>query len=673
MNYTRLFASTALVATLSLLAQQGQAQDATATPLGRIILGWGTDQVAIGTPQAVTVLNEDDIDQQQATTLGELFDQVPGVQSIGSDRVGGLSFNIRGIGELGSADESRIIVQVDGATKFYEQYRMGSFFSDPELYRRVEILRGPASSTLYGAGALGGVVTFETRNPSDFLDGDETQTLRFRTSYDSNGDGFMGSVIYATQPREDLEFLAALNYRQAGNYEDGDGTEISGSEFNSISGLLKATYHFGDDMSQVLTASYQIWDSDLDDTAYSQTGTLPFGTVDRHIRDQTLSLRWQNPAPANPWLDLDVVLSYSDTAVEQGDSSVPSPSPLFADSDYSYETLSLKVQNTMTMAGAGWENFLTYGIQLSRQDRVAGTTAGPLGFHPEGVDSRVGLFAQSELVFDNGLTLVPGIRLDFVNLEPAAGIAGTTTTTETAFSPKLAVYYEINDNWSVFGSIAQTQRVPTLDELFSLDSNEPSSPDLGMETSRSAELGFSFSNAGVFNTNDAFDLKVTAFYSELEDLIERDSTAGTPYYRNIASAEIYGIEIEAAYEAERLFGRLAYSDVRGEDTATGLTLTSIPARSLGLTLGGRAPDLGIEYGWRGYFVDDISYSAGNSFDSYAVHDLFMSWTPRRGAFEGFEIRASVENVLDETYQNSLAGDNGRGRTYRLTLSRPIQW
>ena len=128
---------------------------ARSTALQRIVVGAGVEKVAIDTPQAVTVLDQEDIDAEQPMTIGDIFRQVPGITVVGSDRVGGQSFNIRGIGDLGSSDESKIIVSVDGAVKFYEQYRMGSFFSDPELYKRVEVLRGPASSTLYGSGAIG--------------------------------------------------------------------------------------------------------------------------------------------------------------------------------------------------------------------------------------------------------------------------------------------------------------------------------------------------------------------------------------------------------------------------------------------------------------------------------------------------------------------------------------
>src|SRR5690606_23337191 len=122
------------------------------TILNQIVVGAGVEKVAIDTPQSVTVLDQEDIDELQAATVGEVLQSIPGVNVSGSERVFGQGFNIRGIGGAEAAgEEGRIIVNVDGASKFYEQYRMGSFFSDPELYKTVEVLRGPASSTLYGS------------------------------------------------------------------------------------------------------------------------------------------------------------------------------------------------------------------------------------------------------------------------------------------------------------------------------------------------------------------------------------------------------------------------------------------------------------------------------------------------------------------------------------------
>ncbi|RYE38516.1 MAG: TonB-dependent receptor, partial [Hyphomicrobiales bacterium] len=140
-----------VVGTQGALAQTSNVNASNVTVLARLVIGAGAPKVAIDTPQAVTVVNQADIDTLQATSISDVLETVPGVTIIGSERILGESFNIRGIGSAEtSGDESRIIVNVDGAKKFYEQYRMGSFFSDPELYKQVEVLRGPASSTLYG-------------------------------------------------------------------------------------------------------------------------------------------------------------------------------------------------------------------------------------------------------------------------------------------------------------------------------------------------------------------------------------------------------------------------------------------------------------------------------------------------------------------------------------------
>jgi hemoglobin/transferrin/lactoferrin receptor protein len=119
------------------------------TLLQRLVVGAGAEKVAIDTPQAVTVVNQEDIDQAQPETIGELLRRIPGVNMSGSDKLLGQSINIRGIGGPATAgDEGRIIVNIDGVSKFYEQYRMGGLFTDMELYKQVEVLRGPASSTL---------------------------------------------------------------------------------------------------------------------------------------------------------------------------------------------------------------------------------------------------------------------------------------------------------------------------------------------------------------------------------------------------------------------------------------------------------------------------------------------------------------------------------------------
>ncbi|MBD1547535.1 TonB-dependent receptor [Labrenzia aggregata] len=658
------------------------------TTLSEIVVGAGVPKVAIDTPQAVTVIDQEAIDEKQPTTIGDIFTQIPGVSIVGSDRIGGQSFNIRGIGDLGAADESKIIVSVDGAVKFYEQYRMGSFFSDPELYKRVEVLRGPASSTLYGSGALGGVITFTTKDAEEYLQPGETGAVQLKTQYNSNKDGILGSVIAAYAFNDQTSVLLNGNVRKQGEYETGNGTPIAGSDFLSFSGLGKVTHHFGDANEQTIRLSYQRWQSNADDTAYSQTGTLGFGTIDRDITDQTVILSYENPASDNPWLNLKANLSLSDTHVVQSDSSLAavSPSQLFQDGEYTYRTWAGKLENTFEKSGAGFMNYLTIGTQLSYQQRLATSTSGAIGFHPEGTDTKLGLFAQDEFIWNERLTLIPGIRADFVNLEPDSAISGASSMSDVALSPKLAVMYKFNETLSLFGSAAHTERMPTLDELFSTSGATGTYPggrsasiSLDKETSNNFEAGFGLSFRDILSADDGLQLKTTGFYNLLDNLITTNPDTGlataVPYYVNVEKAEIYGVEIEGAYESRYAFGNLAFSRIFGKNTDTGQNLDTIPATTLALTLGGRLPQYDVSFGWRGLFAESIATGATSDgpFAGYAVHDLFADWTPEDGRMAGWQVRASVENVFDKVYRNNLAGDDGPGRTFKLTLAKKLSW
>ena len=144
-----------LLSTPVLAQEAGQATgDATTQlSLGKIVVSAGKEKVAIDTPQSVTVLDQEDIDNAQAGTVGDLLEGVAGVDAAGGVSSLGQGLNIRGMGTALSESDNRVVFTIDGVTKFFEGYRMGSLFTEPELYKRVEVLRGPSSSTIYGTGA----------------------------------------------------------------------------------------------------------------------------------------------------------------------------------------------------------------------------------------------------------------------------------------------------------------------------------------------------------------------------------------------------------------------------------------------------------------------------------------------------------------------------------------
>ena len=714
-NATRLLGSVALcaAATVGVAHAQDTTETETAaqkqervTTLQRLILGAGIEKVAIDTPQSVTVVEQEDIDQLQPQTIGDVMRSVPGVNVTGSDRLLGQSFNIRGIGAPENAgDGGRIIINVDGVQKFYEQYRLGSFFSDPELYKRVEVLRGPASSTLYGSGALGGVINFETKDASDFIAEGDTTTVRLKSSWSSNGNSWLFSPVFAQRFANGADLLITGNYRQADTYEDGAGNEVVGSNFEAWSGLIKSTFDVGDEGR--MSASYQRWNSDLEDQQLSQTSTATFfGLIDRHVIDQTAIVSYENPFSDNDLLDVKVSASYSSTSNEQRDADLRSSCSagsfaIVCDSDYAYDTWQFNAQNTMQWSGANWENFLTFGSQTTYQSRVAEAwlndgTLLPVKFHPEGTDLKTGVFVQNEFIWNEKLTLIPGIRLDWHRLSPGDGVTdyyGNTPddSDDTAISPKIAAHYRFNDTIAIFGSIAHTERFPTIDEVFSTTSSSSTfNPSLSLEKEKSNnfEAGFALSGYDLVQAGDAAQVKVTGFYNDVKDLIALRSGMSAGYndvegYVNISNAEIYGFEIESAYDSDFVFANAAYSYVVGKDKDADTYLTTIAPHELSFTLGGKLPQHDLKFGWRTRIVADPQDEARRSdtaigtstrySTAFDVHDVFLTWKPDEGQMKGWELNAGVDNLFDQDYKEFLNNDRAIGRTFKLSLAKQIGW
>lgn len=671
--------------------------------LGRIIFGAGAAKVAIDTPQAVTALEQEDLDRKQASTIGEMLRGVPGVQAAGaSARPAGQAFNIRGIGNSEqTASEERIKIVVDGAPKFFEQYRMGSFFGDLDLFKRVEILRGPASSTLYGSGTIGGVVSFTTKDASDYLAEGETSALRLKSGYDSNGDAGKLGAIYA-QRMGNAEFLLALNLSRGGDKTDGAGNVIAGTAHEAVSGLVKGKLTFGNDGDQSVTLALSRTDTDLDRSAVAQTGgaaNIPsFGFADIHAIDDTATLTWNHAYAGNDFLDLTVQLSHTDTSVSKRNftgsplSCAPGTFQVLCPGDFGYATSTLKVENRADLSAGDWKNTLTFGAQLSEQKRTATSSRGPLGFHPEGTDRKLGLYAQGEFVWNDRLTIIPGLRIDRADRTPSAATAalGGTRVSDSALSPKLSAFYKLDDNWGIFGTIARTERMPTLDELYSTDGGRRPSLNLEKEKADSVELGITYQREGLFAGDDSLHLKATAFHSDLTNLIVTNGAPGpVPRYINVRAADIWGAEVEASYDAERWFASLGYSNVRSayrdmpNPAANGLTIADTPAENIALTLGAKFPDQGLIVGWTAYHFDaittnSVATSAAGTITpthtpAYDTHDLFVTWKPESTALAGLDVTLTVENVFDEDYKNNLSLDQAQGRTAKLSVGKNFTW
>ncbi len=134
-------------------------------PVDRIVVVAHKDERSVREIASnVTVLSREDLNNDLATSINDVFRYVPGVDSeAAGNRFGAEGINIRGIGG------NRVAIVVDGVP-LSDHFSVGNFsnatrdFIDAGLIQNIEVLHGPASA-LYGSAAIGGVIAVRTPDP----------------------------------------------------------------------------------------------------------------------------------------------------------------------------------------------------------------------------------------------------------------------------------------------------------------------------------------------------------------------------------------------------------------------------------------------------------------------------------------------------------------------------
>ena len=197
-----------------------------------------TEERAIDALAPVSVVTLEQIQGLQPNRLSDIFYNVPGVsfQERGDDP--STVINIRGLQDFG-----RVAVVVDGARQNYQRTghnANGSFFLDPELIGGVDVVRGPTAN-VYGSGAIGGVVSFRTKDINDVVRPGERWGVDMTGSGGTNSARGLGSIFGGVRADPNLDIFGGAVYRTQGNYKDGNGTEIGNTGNEIAAGLMKLT------------------------------------------------------------------------------------------------------------------------------------------------------------------------------------------------------------------------------------------------------------------------------------------------------------------------------------------------------------------------------------------------------------------------------------------------
>ncbi|MCB5410901.1 TonB-dependent receptor domain-containing protein [Pseudogemmobacter faecipullorum] len=653
-----LLSSVALLVTTQAFAQE---RPRVTEPLGTVVLETRRD-VQTQTATAVTEIDQEELDDRQASTIAELVATVPGVTLVNGSTPLGSGINIRGFGGGSTyGSNQKVMITIDGATQGSEEiYRIGTqLFTDPELYKRVEVIRGTVGSFEYGSGVVGGLIQLETKDASDFTGGETGYKLRQALSFGTNGDGITSSTTLAWQPSEDLEFLASYIWRRQGKQVDGDGNLLGAEGFKTPSYSLKGKYTFGASRDQSVTLSYTDTQLAERDVPYDAISDLPFfGNVDRDMQSRNLALTYRWNPDDNDLIDLTAALTYADQEILQ--TGVPAPGNATTNADLRYETTKLTVKNTALFALGTTSHELRTGFEVIRKDRLEASSA------PGGLDERLAFFVIDEVSFGNGLTLTPALRYETQDIDGTR--YGYEKYSNDAVMGGLSARYEFTTGVAIFGSAAYTEALPILDDLTNINQNwggwlvnYMTTP----EKSRTFEIGASYRASDLFAAGDAISVKGNYYNTDTWDVTSESG---------LNTVTMKGLEIEGAYSmANGFYGELSANIVDGSSRSTAWVWNDYykftPTDTLRLALGKRWDDT-LDLSWE--VAASKRYDEGDAtaaIPGNAVHALRATYRPQEGVLAGTEMRFGVENLFDRDYQPRLATRDAPGRNIKFTIAK----
>lgn len=566
---------------------------------------------------AVSVINSETIDKQLVHDIADLVRYQAGINVINSgSRFGDSNIAIRGI------SGNRIATEIDGVP-VAEQFNVGSYSNsgrnmiDPDLIKQVEILRGPASS-IYGSDAIGGVISYVTKKPSDLLSQtDKDVYLGLKTGYYSIDDSKAISLNTAfAYGKSSALFSGSL--RKGHEFDHNTSTDLAKDIQDNETQSFLAKYYYEISDNQEISFSYDYFSRDSQSDMRAILGLGRFESThlllgdDETVRENFLVT--YDFVLENDWLEGGYIRLYDQNTETQqltDESRVSRGKEYLYDRDFFYEqeVQGLRFNFYTNIDTRGTTQHIGYGLELSKsktkemrngvQTNIAtGVSTNnilsevfPVRDFPISEVKELGIYINDEIAIEGtNFTIIPAIRYDRYKLTPKPDVmylednpaTEIVYISEDSFSPKLSVVYQINNNSKVYLQYVKGFRAPPFEDAnIGLDipmfkMRAIPNADLKSEKTHGYEIGYS-----VDIEQHTFNL--VGFLNDYKDFIQTKVNLGFDpavqrlifQSQNIDNAEIYGVELSYKGKFDNVFnsnnsitayGNLFWSDGENKDT-----------------------------------------------------------------------------------------------------------
>ena len=631
-----------------------------------------TESKLAETPASVVVLTRETLATTAAQTPDDQLRQVAGFNlfrrsSSRTTNPTAQGANFRGLAGSGA---SRAAILFDGLS-VNDAFGGWTYWSriPRAAVEQIEVLRGGASA-FYGESALSGAVNFTTFQPDE-----NAPVLRFETSAGTQNT-FDASVFAAYRKNDwtvdaEAESFATGGYVLIPKNARGAADTAADSRHNNL--FLTVARDFNDTARVFARGVYFTENRDNGTLLqYNQTRFRQAAFGADFADDKAGAFQFR---------------SFVETQIyDQTFSSVSA--------DRSTETLSRiqRVPSQAFGANAFWNRaFSDHAVAASFEFRQVRGFSNETGFFggratslndTGGSERTFSVFAQDVYRATRKLSLNFGARLDAWKNYDALTLAKSLTIgetlivnfpnrSETAFSPRVAALYQINDHFSFLASYAKSFRAPTLNELYrafrvgnvATSANE----NLRAERADTFESGINFNGfAGKLN------LRTNLFYARVKNPIVSVTLSQTASLisrqrQNVGETRARGVEFDAEYaplsnlrfSASYLFTDSRFTKFPAEPELIGKFLPQAarqqftfqtvyrPLEKLSASVQGRIS--GAQY------EDDLNTLR---LRPYFTLDAFAAYKIRKN----LEVFTAIENVFDNRYDI--------GRTPVLTVAAP---
>jgi len=593
----------------------------------------------------------------QGAGVPAILNTIPGVTTETTPGDPAIAVNIRGLQGKG-----RVVVTIDGARQNFAvsgHGPNGTFYTDPEMLRSVEVIRGPAGADA-ASGAIGGTLALRTVEAADLIAPGAEAGGEFRLRYGDLTEAPTVHLAYARAIGAAADVLLAFTREQASDYRAGDGTKVAAAETN-LSGLAKASFAPTD--SQLVTLSWSGLRSSF------KTGVYSGIPRDNDMDTTNAVLDWEILG-AGPF-DIDATLYRTVTDVEQ---QLLDPDdrmrPIGPRRSYETTTDGLRATADTGFALGFTDHAVTFVADAFRDEVTTDDpTAEGGSLTPSGRRSITSFLVQDAIALSGSTQAILELRYDSYSLSSDDG-----SSSERNLAPGVTLRQQIGGALVLHATVAEAFRPPTLTEsLVNGMHPEPAdfyirpNPSLKPERALSAEIGATLALADLIRPGDTLDATLTAYRNDVDDfigLVERGTLFDSYLqYDNVDDVRIEGVELEIAYDAERAFGSISGQIIDGENRATGEPVSGIAPNRLVLTGGLRNRAGTLEVGAR-YTITGSREDGTLSSEAWQTVDLFLTQAlGSRGT-----LGVALNNITDETYTQYLNTQPSPGFNALASLS-----